>query len=151
MLGHQVVLYVPENKLIRNPLFHTNATYVCYSQKSENTQYRFVWSPGCVKDPHPAQLTLVVMDHGVGVPKVEQILVEVDPTVLALHVRLQENLLEELPRAGLNAALEETAVVPGDPAGTVLGAGNVHQPREILTVEASLLLEAALLVEERFC
>ena len=91
------------------------------------------------------------MDHRVGVPKVEQILVEVDPTVLALHVRLQENLLKELPRARLNAALEETAVIPGDPARTVLGPWHLHQTREILTVEASLLLEAALLVEERFC
>ena len=104
-----------------------------------------------MKDPHPAQLTLVVMDHCVRVAKVEQILIEVDPTVLALHVSLQENLLEELPRARLNAALEEASVVPGNPARTVLSPRHVHQTRKILTVEASLLLEAALLVEERFC
>ena len=104
-----------------------------------------------MKDPHPAQFTLVVMDHCVGVAKVEQILIEIDPTVLALHVSLQENPFEELPRARLDAALEETAVVPGDPARTVLGPWHVHQTREILTMEASLLLEAALLVEERFC
>ena len=104
-----------------------------------------------MKDPHPAQLTLVVMDHCVGVAKVEQILIKVDPTVLAFHVSLQENLLEELPRARLNAALEEASVVPGDPARTVLSPWNVHQTRKILTMEASLLLEAALLVEERFC
>ena len=113
--------------------------------------YRFIWSPCCVYDPHPAQLTLVVVDHCVGVAKVEQILIEVDPPVLALDVRLQENLLKELPRARLNAALEEAAVVPGDPARAVLGSRHMHQTREILTMEASLLLEAALLVEERFC
>ena len=115
--------------------------------------YRFIWSPCCVYDPHPAQLTLVVVDHCVGVAKVEQILIEVDPPVLALDVRLQENLLKELPRARLNAALEEAAVVPGDPTRAVLSSRDVHQPWEILTVEASLLLleVALLLVEERFC
>ena len=115
--------------------------------------YRFIWSPCCVYDPHPAQLTLVVMDHCVGVAKVEQILIEVDPPVLALDVRLQENLLKELPRARLNAALEEAAVVPGDPTRAILSSRDVHQPWEILTVEASLLLleVALLLVEERFC
>ena len=93
-----------------------------------------------------------MMDHCVCVAKVEQILIKVDPPMLAFHVRLQENLLKELPRARLNAALEEAAVVPGNPARTVLGPWDVHQTRKILTVEAPLLLEAALLmVEERFC
>ena len=111
-----------------------------------------------MKDPHPAQLTLVVMDHCVGVAKVEQILIKVDPPMLAFHVRLQENLLEELPRARLDAALEEATVVPGDPTRTVLSPcrGPVHrEARKILTMETSLLLEASslllLLVEERFC
>ena len=106
-----------------------------------------------MKDPHPAEFTLVVMDDCVGVAKVEQILIKVDPPVLAFYVSLQENLLKELPRARLDAALEEAAVVPGNPARTVLGPWDVHKTREILTVEGPLLLlEAALLmVEERFC
>ena len=115
--------------------------------------YICLWSPGSMEDPHPAQFTLVVMDHRVCVAKVEQILIKVDPTVVAFHVSFQENLLEELAAARLDAALEEAAVVPGDPTRAILSSRDVHQPWEILTVEASLLLleVALLLVEERFC
>ena len=115
--------------------------------------YRCLWSPGSMEDPHPAQFTLVVMDHCVGVAKVEQILIKVDPTMVTFHVSFQENLLEELAAARLDAALKEAAVVPGDPTRAILSSRDVHQPWEILTVEASLLLleVALLLVEERFC
>ena len=99
-----------------------------------------------------------MVDHCVCVAKVEHILLEVDSAMLALHVGLQEALLEELAVTGLDAALEEATVVPGDPARTVLSPcwGPVHrEAREILTMETSLLLEASslllLLVEERFC
>ena len=104
-----------------------------------------------MKDTHPTELALVMVDHCVCVAKVEHILIEVDSAMLALHVGLQEDLLKELAVTGLDAALEEATVVPGDPARTVLSPWNVHQTRKILTMEASLLLEAALLVEERFC
>ena len=106
-----------------------------------------------MEDPHPAQFTLVMMDHCVCVAKVEQILIKIDPTVVAFHVSFQENLLEELAAARLDAALEEATVVPGYPTRAILSSRDVHQPWEILTVEASLLLleVALLLVEERFC
>ena len=111
-----------------------------------------------MKDTHPTELALVMVDHCVCVAKVEHILVEVDSAMLALHVSLQEDLLEELAVARLDAALEEATVVPGDPTRTVLSPcwGPVHrEAREILTMETSLLLEASslllLLVEERFC
>ena len=111
-----------------------------------------------MKDTHPAELALVMVDHCVCVAKVEQILIKVNPTVVAFHVSFQENLFEELAAARLDAALEEATVVPGDPTRTVLSPcrGPVHrEARKILTMETSLLLEASslllLLVEERFC
>ena len=106
-----------------------------------------------MKDTHPTELALVMVDDCVCVAKVEHILIEVDSAMLALHVSLQEDLLKELAVTGLDAALEEATVVPGDPTRAVLSSRDVHQPWEILTVEASLLLleVALLLVEERFC
>ena len=68
-----------------------------------------------MEDTRSTQLALVVVGHRVGVAKIHQILLKVDPAVPALHVRLQEDLLKELPGAALNAALVEAAVVPGNP------------------------------------
>ena len=57
----------------------------------------------------------MVVGHRVGVAEIHQILLKVDPAMPALHMCLQEDLLEELPGAALNAALVEAAVVPGNP------------------------------------
>ena len=74
----------------------------------------------------------MLVRHSVGVPEIGQVLIKVYTPMVTLDMCLEEDLLKELSGAGLDGALVETAVVPGDAPRTVDCLWRGHQTREIL-------------------